>query len=186
MGILIGLALGIGVLFYFTIIKKNKQVDTNNSGDIPNTSSCKRYEVVIIDTTKVENLAWREGEVRERLTHALVHGITTLIEEDTEELRAQIMGAGGRPIEVIEGPLMDGMNVVGDLFGGRGGRVIALYQMAGDAGMIACPIIVGFLVDRFSYRTAFEVSAVLFLYVIYLAIKLPETRKEFEISFKEG
>ena len=49
--------------------------------------------------------------------------------------------------------------------------------MAGDAGMIACPIIVGFLVDRFSYRTAFEVSAVLFLYVIYLAIKLPETRK---------
>jgi len=58
MGILIGLALGIGVLFYFTIIKKNKQVDTNNSGDIPNTSSCKRYEVVIIDTTKVENLAW--------------------------------------------------------------------------------------------------------------------------------
>ena len=42
MGILIGLALGIGVLFYFTIIKKNKQVDTNNSGDIPNTSSCKR------------------------------------------------------------------------------------------------------------------------------------------------
>ena len=69
------------------------------------------------------------------------------------------------------------VSVVGDLFGGRGGRVIALYQMAGDAGMIACPIIVGYLVDRFSYRTAFEVSAVLFLYVIYLAIKLPETRK---------
>ncbi|QWE16571.1 methionine synthase [Polynucleobacter sp. AP-Nino-20-G2] len=66
---------------------------------------------------QVENLAWREGPVRERLTHALVHGITTFIEEDTEELRAQIMGAGGRPIEVIEGPLMDGMNVVGDLFG---------------------------------------------------------------------
>ena len=66
---------------------------------------------------QVENLAWREGPVRERLTHALVHGITTFIEEDTEELRAEIMGAGGRPIEVIEGPLMDGMNVVGDLFG---------------------------------------------------------------------
>ena len=66
---------------------------------------------------QVENLAWREAPVRERLTHALVHGITTFIEEDTEELRAQIMGAGGRPIEVIEGPLMDGMNVVGDLFG---------------------------------------------------------------------
>ena len=66
---------------------------------------------------QVENLVWRESLVRERLTHALVHGITTFIEEDTEELRAQIMGGGGRPIEVIEGPLMDGMNVVGDLFG---------------------------------------------------------------------
>jgi len=78
------------------------------------------------------------------------------------------------------------VSVVGDLFGGRGGRVIALYQMAGDAGMIACPIIVGYLVDRFSYRTAFEVSAVLFLYAIYLALKLPETRKEFDISFSEN
>jgi uncharacterized membrane protein len=57
--------------------------------------------------------------------------------------------------------------------------------MAGDAGIIACPIIVGYLVDRFSFRVAFEVSAVLFLYAIYLALKLPETRKEFEISFKE-
>ena len=66
---------------------------------------------------QVENLVWREALVRERLTHALVHGITTFIEEDTEELRAEIMGEGGRPIEVIEGPLMDGMNVVGDLFG---------------------------------------------------------------------
>ena len=66
---------------------------------------------------QVENLVWRDSLVRERLTHALVHGITTFIEEDTEELRAQIMGGGGRPIEVIEGPLMDGMNVVGDLFG---------------------------------------------------------------------
>ncbi|OWS69868.1 methionine synthase [Polynucleobacter campilacus] len=66
---------------------------------------------------QVENLVWREDPVRGRLTHALVHGITTFIEEDTEELRAEIMGGGGRPIEVIEGPLMDGMNVVGDLFG---------------------------------------------------------------------
>ncbi len=68
-------------------------------------------------TKQAENLAWREAPVRERLTHALVHGITTFIEQDTEDLRAEIMGAGGRPIEVIEGPLMDGMNVVGDLFG---------------------------------------------------------------------
>ena len=64
-----------------------------------------------------ENLAWRDTSVRERLTHALVHGITNFIVDDTEELRAEIMGSGGRPIEVIEGPLMDGMNVVGDLFG---------------------------------------------------------------------
>lgn len=64
-----------------------------------------------------ENLVWRESPVRERLTHALVHGLTNFIVDDTEELRAEIMGGGGRPIEVIEGPLMDGMNVVGDLFG---------------------------------------------------------------------
>jgi len=66
---------------------------------------------------QAENLVWREESVRGRLSHALVHGITTFIEADTEELRAEIMGTGGRPIEVIEGPLMDGMNVVGDLFG---------------------------------------------------------------------
>ena len=66
---------------------------------------------------QVENLVWREAPVRDRLTHALVHGITNFILDDTEELRADIMGSGGRPIEVIEGPLMDGMNVVGDLFG---------------------------------------------------------------------
>jgi MFS family permease len=77
------------------------------------------------------------------------------------------------------------VSVVGDLFGGRGGRVIALYQMAGDAGMIACPIIVGYLVDRFSYQVAFEVSTLLFLYAIFLAFKLKETRTLFEASFKE-
>jgi 5-methyltetrahydrofolate--homocysteine methyltransferase len=68
-------------------------------------------------TKQVENLVWREAPVRDRLTHALVHGITNFILDDTEELRVDIMGSGGRPIEVIEGPLMDGMNVVGDLFG---------------------------------------------------------------------
>ena len=66
---------------------------------------------------KEEDLAWRAGSVEERLSHALVHGITTYIVEDTEEVRQKIAGRGGRPIEVIEGPLMDGMNVVGDLFG---------------------------------------------------------------------
>jgi 5-methyltetrahydrofolate--homocysteine methyltransferase len=55
--------------------------------------------------------------VNKRLEYALVHGITEFITEDTEEARQQIKAAGGRPINVIEGPLMDGMNVVGDLFG---------------------------------------------------------------------
>jgi 5-methyltetrahydrofolate--homocysteine methyltransferase len=60
---------------------------------------------------------WRSLPVRERITHALVKGIDAHVDADTEELRAEIATAGGRPIEVIEGPLMDGMNVVGDLFG---------------------------------------------------------------------
>ncbi|MDO8310919.1 MAG: methionine synthase [Sideroxyarcus sp.] len=62
---------------------------------------------------QVENLEWRKGTVQERLTHALVRGITTFIVEDTEEARQQAQF----PVEVIEGPLMTGMNVVGDLFG---------------------------------------------------------------------
>lgn len=62
---------------------------------------------------QVENLEWRSLPVNERLAHALVKGITTFIVEDTEEARLQ----ANRPIEVIEGPLMDGMNIVGDLFG---------------------------------------------------------------------
>ncbi len=63
--------------------------------------------------SEVEDIAWRNAAVRERLTHALVHGITNWIVEDTEAMRLECT----RPIEVIEGPLMDGMNVVGDLFG---------------------------------------------------------------------
>ena len=62
-------------------------------------------------------LEWREGTVQKRLSHALVHGITQWIVEDTEEARQELLASGGRPIHVIEGPLMDGMNVVGDLFG---------------------------------------------------------------------
>ncbi|MGH3508908.1 MAG: vitamin B12 dependent-methionine synthase activation domain-containing protein, partial [Nocardioidaceae bacterium] len=61
--------------------------------------------------------AWRQLPVSERITHALVKGIDDYAEVDAEELRQQIAARGGRPIEVIEGPLMDGMNVVGDLFG---------------------------------------------------------------------
>jgi 5-methyltetrahydrofolate--homocysteine methyltransferase len=61
----------------------------------------------------VAELAWRSGTVLERITHALVKGITDFIEEDTEEARAAL----GKPLLVIEGPLMDGMKVVGELFG---------------------------------------------------------------------
>ena len=60
---------------------------------------------------------WRSLPVAERITHALVKGIDAHVEDDTEELRQLIAERGGQPIEVIEGPLMDGMNVVGDLFG---------------------------------------------------------------------
>ena len=60
-----------------------------------------------------KDLAWREGPVAKRLQHALVNGITEFVDEDTEEARAQ----STRTLDVIEGPLMDGMNVVGDLFG---------------------------------------------------------------------
>jgi 5-methyltetrahydrofolate--homocysteine methyltransferase len=60
---------------------------------------------------------WRGLPVRERLTHALVRGMNEFISEDTEEMWQEIRAGGGRPLNVIEGPLMDGMNVVGDLFG---------------------------------------------------------------------
>ena len=66
---------------------------------------------------KEENLVWREEPPARRLAHALIHGITQWIVEDTEAMRAEVVARNGRPIEVIEGPLMDGMNVVGDLFG---------------------------------------------------------------------
>ena len=60
---------------------------------------------------------WRKLEVRARLSHALVHGMNEFIVPDTEEVWRLIEAEGGRPLHVIEGPLMDGMNVVGDLFG---------------------------------------------------------------------
>ncbi|MBL0392224.1 methionine synthase [Ramlibacter monticola] len=60
---------------------------------------------------------WRALPVEQRLAHALVHGITDHIVEDTEQAYRNVLARGGRPLHVIEGPLMDGMNVVGDLFG---------------------------------------------------------------------
>jgi 5-methyltetrahydrofolate--homocysteine methyltransferase len=64
-------------------------------------------------TTRTVDLSWREAPVGQRLEHALVHGITDFVEADTEEARQ----TAARPLDVIEGPLMDGMKVVGDLFG---------------------------------------------------------------------
>ena len=60
---------------------------------------------------------WRKLPIQERLTHSLIHGISEFVNVDTEEARADIMKRGGKPLEVIEGPLMGGMNVVGELFG---------------------------------------------------------------------
>ncbi len=65
------------------------------------------------DGANAQQAEWRTWEVKKRLEYSLVKGITEFIEQDTEEARQQ----AARPIEVIEGPLMDGMNVVGDLFG---------------------------------------------------------------------
>jgi len=69
------------------------------------------------DKKEEATLEWRSEPVEKRLAHALVLGITQWIVEDTEEARQNLLKSGGRPIHVIEGPLMDGMNVVGDLFG---------------------------------------------------------------------
>jgi 5-methyltetrahydrofolate--homocysteine methyltransferase len=86
----------------------NRRTDaTERLLEIAENYKAKKGEVV------VENLAWREKPVQERLAHALVHGIDQYVDEDTEEARQQ----SSRPLDVIEGPLMAGMNIVGDLFG---------------------------------------------------------------------
>ncbi len=64
-------------------------------------------------TKRERDLSWREAPVEERLSYALVHGVVDFIEDDTEEARQR----AERPLDVIEGPLMDGMKIVGDLFG---------------------------------------------------------------------
>jgi 5-methyltetrahydrofolate--homocysteine methyltransferase len=66
---------------------------------------------------QVQDLAWRQWPVDKRLEHAMVKGITEYVVADTEECRAALFAAGKPPLSVIEGPLMNGMNVVGDLFG---------------------------------------------------------------------
>merc|ERR1719484_108203 len=66
---------------------------------------------------QVKKKSWRDLPIAERLTHALVKGISEHVDKDTEEMRSEIEERGGKTLEVIEGPLMQGMNVVGDLFG---------------------------------------------------------------------
>jgi 5-methyltetrahydrofolate--homocysteine methyltransferase len=76
-------------------------------------ADAERYRGGAAKEAKAPDLAWREQPVDKRIAHALVNGITDYIEADTEEARQ----AAERPLHVIEGPLMDGMNIVGDLFG---------------------------------------------------------------------
>ncbi len=97
--------------------RKPKQAD----GEAPKTAAERLIEIA--DKAKgaakddTQRLAWRAGGVDERLSHALVNGITEFIDVDTEEAWQAVKARGGRPLHVIEGPLMAGMNVVGDLFG---------------------------------------------------------------------
>jgi len=67
-------------------------------------------------------------------------------------------------------------SMVGDVMKGKGGKVIAIFQMAGDAGMIFGPIIIGWISDVYSYRTAFGFSAAIFAIALVLVYKIPETR----------
>ena len=66
--------------------------------------------------------------------------------------------------------------IVGDVLKGKGGQVIALYQMSGDAGAMVAPVLLGFIADHYGYRSTFAISALLVFLVIAAAIKLPETR----------
>jgi len=66
--------------------------------------------------------------------------------------------------------------IVGDVLQGKGGQVIGLFQMAGDAGAMVAPLILGFIADSSGYRPAFAVTALLMLCAVLVAIKLPETR----------
>ena len=82
-----------------------------------------------------------------------------------------LFGLGGAYVGSAPG------SVVGDIIRGRGGQVIAAWQMAGDAGMIVGPILVGFLTDTYSFQVAFIASAIVYSVAIFLAILLPETRQ---------
>ena len=82
-----------------------------------------------------------------------------------------IIGIGGAYLSTTPA------SIVGDIIKGRGGQVIAIFQMAGDAGMIVGPIIIGAISDMYSYRTAFALSAAVFSIAVLLSARIPETRK---------
>ena len=84
-----------------------------------------------------------------------------------------ILGIGGAFLSTTPA------SIVGDVIRGRGGQVIAIFSMAGDAGMIVGPIIIGALSDMYSYRTAFAVSTFAFALGAYLTTQIPETRENF-------
>ena len=85
-------------------------------------------------------------------------------------LSMMILGFGGAFLSTTPA------SIVGDIIKGKGGKVIAIFQMAGDAGMIFGPIIIGWISDIYSYRTAFGASAVIFTVVLFLVYRIPETR----------
>jgi MFS family permease len=84
-----------------------------------------------------------------------------------------IIGIGGAYLSTTPS------SIVGDIIRGRGGQVIAIFQMAGDAGMIVGPLVIGALADAYSYRTAFAVSAAVFAFGALLTTQIPETRQSF-------
>jgi MFS family permease len=86
-------------------------------------------------------------------------------------LSMSIIGLGGAFLSTTPA------SIVGDVIKGKGGQVIALFQMAADAGMMVGPIIVGFIADHFGYRSSFTFSTLVFTLGLILAIKLPETRR---------
>lgn len=113
------------------------------------------------ETVEATAEEWRSLPVGERITHALVKGIDGYVEADTEELRQEIADRGGRPIEVIEGPLMDGMNVVGDLFGAGKmflPQVVKSARVMKKAVAYLIPFIEQEKVDNPQYATAKETN----------------------------
>jgi len=85
-------------------------------------------------------------------------------------LSMAVLGFGGAFLATVPA------SIVGDIIKGKGGKVIAVFQMAGDAGMIVGPVVIGWLADLYSYRIAFGASAAIFLIALYLAYQIPETR----------